>query len=883
MTDFLRSLASSEGFMPHGMCYLWDPPLLWLHLVSDALTGLAYWAIPPALFVLVWKARKEIPEDGPYARGGGLPYEWMFLAFAVFIVACGTTHLLGVWTIWSPRYWISGGAKAVTAVASVATAIALPPLIPRAIQLLRDARDSDARRQRLEVANRELEELSERLKEADRLKSQLVANVSHELRTPLSLILGPAEDLLNEEDLSDEVRSGLEVMQRSARSLLGQVDDLMDAARLELDQVTPVFEDLELGATVGQIVDQFRPLARSRNVTLTLDAGGKLPVRLDPEMMERILLNLLSNAFKFTPDGGRIRVVIGLDEVQDPVREAASSEVRRELVLQVRDSGPGVPEDAREVIFERFRQADGGSTRRHAGTGLGLSLARQFAEAQGGSVAVGEAPEGGAAFTVRLPFRAVEGNVGASGMKESERALLQRARLEARTEPPRPASESPAAEDAARAAPPEETEGDVTEDGEAIGDGAATGGGAAEDRTPPAPEGNGGGAIRRDSLLLVEDDPGLRDFLVPVLERRYRVRTAENGVEALRAMEESRPDLVLTDMMMPRMDGEALIQEVRRRSELSGIPVIVLTAKADPDLVARVLHAGAQDYLLKPISLDELRARIENHLDLARTRKILQEELASREDRVRLLAHEAARSKHRLEALLQEKSVLVQELHHRVKGNLQTITSLLNLQARRLSDPDARDVLHQSRGRIAAMSHLHEQLYQTGDPTETEMPTYVRRLVRDVFHSWGREADGVRHELEIEPLRLDAERAVSCGLIVHELVTNALRHGYSSDEGGTIEIRMKFEAASAENSVFGGDSSGGDVVCLVVRDDGDGFPPGFEPTDADSLGLSLVSALVTQLEGEAEVEGQPDAGVRWQIRFPLGPPDLSTEDERDDG
>lgn len=874
MTDFLRSMAASEGFMPHGMCYLWDPPLLWLHLASDALTGLAYWAIPPALFVLVWKARREIPEDGPYARAGGLPYEWMFLAFAVFIVACGTTHLLGVWTIWSPRYWISGGAKAVTAVASVATAIALPPLIPRAIQLLRDARDSDARRRRLEVANRELEDLSERLKEADRLKSQLVANVSHELRTPLSLILGPAEDLLEREELSDDVRSGLEVMRRSARSLLGQVDDLMDAARLELDQTTPAYEDVELRGTVGQIVDQFQPLARSRNVELNLDVGERLPVRLDPEMMERILLNLLSNAFKFTPEGGRIRVVVGLDAVQDPVRGAADSEVRRELVLQVRDSGPGVPEDARQVIFERFRQADGGSTRRHVGTGLGLSLARQFAEAQGGSIEVGEAPEGGAAFTVRLPFRAVEGEVEGPGREESGRALFQRARLEARIEPSRPASKAPAAEDRARGALPEETEGDDTEDGEAPEDEAAG------DSTPSALAGNGGGAIRRDSLLLVEDDPGLRDFLVPVLERGYRVQTAKNGVEALRAMEESRPDLVLTDMMMPRMDGEALIREVRRRWELSRIPIIVLTAKADPDLVARVLHAGAQDYLLKPVTLEELRARIENHLDLARTRNILQEELASREDRVRVLADEAARSKRRLEALVQEKSVLVQELHHRVKGNLQTITSLLNLQARRLSDPDARDVLHQSRGRIAAMSHLHEHLYQTGDPTETEMPTYVQRLVRDVFHSWGREAEGVRHELEIEALRLDAERAVSCGLLVHELVTNALRHGYSSDDGGTIGIRIESEAASAENSVPGGDASGGDVVCLIVRDDGGGFPPGFEPTDSDSLGLSLVSALVTQLEGEAEVESQPGAGVRWQIRFPLKRPDLSTEDGR---
>lgn len=861
MTDFLRSLASSDGLMPHGMCYLWDPPLLWLHLVSDALTGLAYWAIPPALFVLVWKARKEIPSEGPYARGGGLPYEWMFVAFAVFIVACGTTHLLGVWTIWSPRYWLSGGAKAVTAVASVATAIALPPLVPRAIQLLRDARDSEARRQRLEVANRELEELSERLKEADRLKSQLVANVSHELRTPLALILGPAEDLLAKEEVSDDVRTGLEVMQRSARSLLGQVDDLLDAARLELDQATPTFEDLEVRGTVGEIVDQFRPLARSQDVELTLDAGEAVPVRLDPEMMERILLNLLSNAFKFTPGGGRIRVVLRTEPAGREGSPDDGSEGREELIVEVRDSGPGVPEEVRPVIFERFRQVDGGSTRRHGGAGLGLSIARQFAEAQGGTIEVGDAPEGGAAFTVRLPLRAVEGEVTDPGMEGSGRALLHRARLEARAGTPRTEPQEPAPDDAA---------GTGAQEGASVGE-----------RTDSPSAGDGGGAIRRDSLLLVEDDPALREFLVPVLEREYRVRAVDDGIEGLRAIDEARPDLILTDMMMPRMDGETFLGEVRKRPELARIPVIVLTAKADPELVARVLHMGAQDYLLKPVTVEELRARIENHLDLARTRNILQEELESREVRLRFLADDAARRKRRLETLLQEKSVLVQELHHRVKGNLQTITSLLNLQARRVSDPGARDVLYQSRGRIAAMSLLHERLYQSGDPTETEMLAYVERLVRDVFQSWGREVSGVRHELEVDPVTLGAERAVSCGLLLHELVTNALRHGYSSGDQGIVEVRLNTE--SQGDGEIHSEGLGTTMLHLVVQDDGTGFPPGFEPEASESLGLSLVSALVEQLGGEAEVESQPGSGVRWLIRFPTERPGLPTEGVRDDG
>src|SRR5436309_14933761 len=158
MPDFLSHVLASDGFMPHGHCYLWRPGLVWLHVVSDSLIGLAYVAISVTLAYLVSRIRN-------------IPFNWMFLAFGLFIVACGGTHFMEVWTLWTPTYWLAGDLKALTAFASVATALLLPPLVPRAIDLMRDARLAEARRIRLETANHELAALYTKVKALDSLKT----------------------------------------------------------------------------------------------------------------------------------------------------------------------------------------------------------------------------------------------------------------------------------------------------------------------------------------------------------------------------------------------------------------------------------------------------------------------------------------------------------------------------------------------------------------------------------------------------------------------------------------------------------------------------------------------------------------------------------------
>jgi signal transduction histidine kinase len=415
-----------------------------------------------------------------------------------------------------------------------------------------------------ELARRSEErtQLYERLRRLDELKTQFFANVSHELRTPLTLILGPARRLAERPNLDPEDRSAAEGIERNARILLRHVNDLLDLSKLEAGRMTVEYADVDLASLVRRMAALFESIARERGMTFTVAAPDACRAQIDAAKIERVLMNLLSNAIKFTPAGGR--VTCALQTLQPSDGPAA-------VRLTVSDSGPGIADGLRAHVFERFFQVEGGSTRRHGGTGLGLSIAKDFVELHLGTIAVDRAPEGGARFVVDLPAVAPP-----------------HARVE---------SESSVARDHAG-----RTDFRTDLMGQALADETRT-----ETVETEAPL-----AANRPLALVVEDNREMNRFIAETLAEDFQVVRAFDGREGLTKALEHRPDLIVSDVMMPGMSGTDLLAALRRDADLKDTPVVLLTARADDDLRVDLLSAGARDYLTKPFSQDELRARTRN-------------------------------------------------------------------------------------------------------------------------------------------------------------------------------------------------------------------------------------------------------------------------------
>ena len=644
--DLLTNLLSSGGFIPHGHCYLWKPELVWLHVASDALIGLAYVSISATLAYLVYKTRDDIP------------FHWVFLAFGLFIIACGSTHFIEIWTLWTPIYWLSGSIKLITAVASITTAMALPPLVPQVLALLEAAKTSEERRLKLETANPELEALYEKLKQLDQLKSQFFANVSHELRTPLALILEPTERLLESRQISSWQHQYLEVVHRNALILLKRVNDLLDVSKLEAGKMALNYTKVDLAQLVRLTGAHFEPLAQECQISFSIETPSSLPAQIDPEKIQRVCFNLLSNALKFTPNGGSIRFT--LKDLRKPEQNPLWE-------ITVEDSGSGVPPELREAIFERFQQGEGVDNRHFGGTGLGLAIVKEFVELHGGTITVGDAPSGGALFSIFVPL------VAPSGAKVLQHAV-----------------DTSYTEEIAAQVLAELSDGALpSQDSWVMGEEEADSQSLIATSQLPKP-----------LVLVVEDNREMNLFISRTLATEYATVTAFNGREGLEKAMQLRPDLILSDIMMPQMTGEQLVQEIRKCPELNAIPIVLLSAKADDELRVQMLRNGAQDYLMKPCSSEELRARVGNLVAMKRVRTVLQQELSTTHQDLATLANEVASRNRELQQL-------AAELESRVEQRtieLQTANALLKQQI--AERQQAEECLRQSEERFRSYFEL---------------------------------------------------------------------------------------------------------------------------------------------------------------------------------
>ncbi|NBC16673.1 MAG: response regulator [Bacteroidetes bacterium] len=405
---------------------------------------------------------------------------------------------------------------------------------------------------------------AEQLREMDRAKSRFFANLSHEFRTPLTLILGPLDALLDRTD--DEAdRTLLTGMRQQSQRLLRLINQLLDLSKLDAGRMPLRAERLDLAAFLRRLTISFQALAETEGVMLSMHAAtDRLDLAADPEKLEHVFSNLLSNALKFTPDGGKVQVHLDTDDQQAEVR--------------VRDTGPGIPEDELPHVFDRFYQAEAATGSGTLGSGIGLALARELVRLHGGTLRAESVVGFGSTFIVRLPLT-LEPTEDAAPPAEAER--------EEPIPPPVPGDGHARAPVVTKA------------DDEAVSDRDA-----APDDAP--------------LVLLVEDNADVRAFLKQTLRPRYRIAEAETGEDGLAQARDTTPALIISDVMMPGMDGLDLCRQLRADDALSAVPVILLTARVSEESRLEGLDAGADAYLAKPFSAAELLARAENLIQIRR-------------------------------------------------------------------------------------------------------------------------------------------------------------------------------------------------------------------------------------------------------------------------
>ena len=415
---------------------------------------------------------------------------------------------------------------------------------------------------------------AESLAEIDRAKTDFFTNVSHEFRTPLTLLLGPAEDALVDdlEPLPPDQRARVEVIQRNGRRLLKLVNSLLDFSRLESGRITARFEPVDLAHYTAELVAMFEASAARAGLTLTVECPPlSSSVHVDQDHWAKIVLNLVSNALKFTFEGG---ITVALTEVDGVVR------------LTVSDTGTGIPETELPLLFERFHRVHGARARTYEGSGIGLALVSELAALHGGTVTAESTVGLGTSFVVQVPF-------GTAHLPAEQVA-----------------AEGHAVDPAQRAST------FVNEAMRWLED-------AGQTSTPlPVPALEAGDTTVRARVLVVDDNADMRDYVRGLLALEYDVLTAVDGVDALEKAAAWLPDLLLTDVMMPRLDGFGLLRKLQADPATVGIPVIMLSARAGEEGTIEGLEAGADDYLVKPFSARELLARVKVNLELDRVRRV---------------------------------------------------------------------------------------------------------------------------------------------------------------------------------------------------------------------------------------------------------------------
>jgi signal transduction histidine kinase len=759
---------------------------------------------------------------------------------ALLIPVCFETRLVGVLALGAKKSGAAYGPRDFELLRTLAnqTAIALRNAASygRVTELLSSLETRvEERTHELQEAQAELQATNQKLRELDRLKTRFFSDASHELRTPLALVLGPLEEVRRESgSLPSELRRLIEVAHKNAARLLVLTDTLLDLSRLDEGRMQPAFRIEQLGPLIEETAEPFRWLAEQRGIAFRLhNVEEPLLVRCDATMISKVVGNLLANALKFTTCGS-----IDID------LRAADGRVS----VRVADTGPGIPAEEIPAIFDRYQQASTAAQSRFSGSGLGLALVRELTELHGGSVEVESEKGRGTTFTVWLPAVAADDTM--DQLAPDKRAELPTINL------------------------------------------AALAAAGAADAEVPAPEPQRSDA---PSVLLVEDNLSMLEFLRSILSREYSVRCTTNAVAAFEMLRVWRPDIILSDVMMPGPDGVALCRTLKHDESLRHIPLVLLTARASLENKILGLEAGADDYVTKPFHPEELKARMHA---LLRMRQMERELAVSHEHLSR--AYEDLRDAQAQLVQVEKMAALgtlVAGVAHEINNPVSFINSSIDLIGRDLAelrktldhhlrgdgnDPSALAALRRELNCEDRFETLQQNAAICRDGAEratrivTDLRTFCRpgtgrRELTDLHEILERslrllvgESKGritVRREFaDLPPVRCDAG---AMGQVFLNLLANGMQ---AIDGPGDLFVRTRRK---------------NDMVEIEIEDTGLGmdktvqsrvFDPFFttkEVGKGTGLGLSIVRSLVTAHGGDIRVRSTAGKGSVFTVSLPI--------------
>ena len=690
------------------------------------------------------------------------------------------------------------------------------------------------------LAYQEARKQAEELAELDRAKTAFFSNVSHEFRTPLTLLLGPIDDALsdNQHPLSEHHRAQLEIVRRNALRLLKLVNTLLDFSRIEAGRAVAAYEPADLALFTTDLANTFREVIEKAGLRFVVDCPP-LPeaIFVDRDMWEKIVLNLLSNAFKFTLNG---QITI------------AQHLIDEHLELVVQDTGTGIDEEELPHIFERFYRSRNAQARSQEGSGIGLSLVCELVRLHGGTVRVNSAIDKGTTFTVSIPRGAEHLPV--------ERLRSTRKLFSGTTD------SAGYIEEALRWLSPEMAE-------------QAQGEEKARDSIEHWENSEKAASARKmpaGRILLVDDNADMRDYLQRLLGAYWHVEAVANGTDALRAVQQNMPDLVISDVMMPGLDGFELLQTLRNDPRWRDISIILLSARAGEEATIEGLEAGADDYLVKPFSARELLARVGAHMELALMRREIATQAKQHADESTLLYQEAQEA-------ISLRDELLAVVSHDLKNPLTTVlgfTQLLRGKVDRTDFPE-KDMVSDGISRIYAtakrMNRLIDELLdiahlQMGKPlTLDEDETDLVRLARQSIIAY--QQTSKRHQFHIKasvPELIGWWDSARLERVLGNLLSNAIKY---SPEGGAITITVTSEEADGKA-----------WAVLGIEDQGIGIPASDLPRVFDRFhraknvarqikgsGIGLASAhhIIEQHHGTISVASKEGVGSIFTIRLPL--------------